>query len=183
MLKNQNHSVKFVALGGLDERGCNVYCVEVNKQIFVFEVGATLPFSDSLGINIVLPDFLYLKQNKNQIAGIFISKPSSEYVDGLSYLLKIAPKIPVYLSRLSHNIVSKKLYQAKVAKNAQHLIIVEAGQVFKVGGVEMEAFKTTSGIPDSFGFALYTKYGTVVYTGDYVFDQQKINGYTTDIQH
>ena len=184
MIKSENkNSIKFVALGGLDERGCNLYCLEINNEIIIFEIGVTLPFSNNLGVSIIIADFSYLQKNKNRIVGLFVSKPSTEYLDGLRYLLLTLPKIPIYVSHITQYIAIKKLYQAKLINAIGNLKIVKPRQTIKIGSIDAEFFATTTSIPGSLGIALYTKYGTVVYTGDFIFDQNRQYGYTSDLKH
>ncbi|WP_338988358.1 ribonuclease J [Spiroplasma endosymbiont of Dasysyrphus albostriatus] len=189
--------IKVFALGGLDERGKNLYVVEVNDKIFVFDAGIRLPEREILGIDIIIPDYTYLKENKHRIQGIFISKPSDDAFGALPYILKdfnkIKPeyKVPIFTSKLTDFMIKQKLERFRFI-NQNEIIIktIEPEQKVSFGNVVVKTFKTTTSIPGSLGFVLTVNNGeniklneTIVYTGDYIFDGEHRSDFTTDIQH
>lgn len=175
-------TIRVFALGGLDERGKNMYVVEVNRDIFIFDAGSKIPEREALGIDTVIPDFSYLKENASRIKGIFISKPSEESFGAISYLLKDL-KITVYASKLAIFLIKQKLHKFRVWYSENELIEINAKDTFSFNDNEIEVFNTTSCIPDSFGFALKTVDGAIVYTGDYIFDSEERNSFSTDLNH
>lgn len=189
--------IKVFALGGLDERGKNLYVVEVNDKIFVFDAGIRLPEREILGIDIIIPDYTYLKENKQRIQGIFISKPSDDAFGALPYVLKdfnkIKPeyKVPIFTSKLTDFMIKQKLERFRFINQNEILIkTIEPKQKVSFGDIVVKTFKTTTSIPGSLGFVLTVNNGennklneTIVYTGDYIFDGEHRNDFTTDIQH
>lgn len=189
--------IKVFALGGLDERGKNLYVVEVNDKIFVFDAGIRLPEREILGIDIIIPDYTYLKENKQRIEGIFISKPSDDVFGALPYILKdfnkIKPeyKVPIFTSKLTDFMIKQKLERFRFINQNEILIkTIEPEQKILFDNIVVKTFKTTTSIPGSLGFVLTVNngeknklYETIVYTGDYIFDGEHRNDFTTDIQH
>ncbi|WP_342264583.1 ribonuclease J [Spiroplasma endosymbiont of Clivina fossor] len=175
-------TIKVFALGGLDERGKNMYVVEVNHDIFIFDAGSKIPEREALGIDTVIPDFSYLKENVNRIKGLFISKPSEECFGAITYLLKDI-KISIYASKLTIFLIKQKLYKFKVWHSENELIEIKEKDMLSFGDNEIEVFNTTTCIPGSFGFALKTVDGTIVYTGDYIFDSEERSNFATDMAH
>lgn len=188
--------IKVFALGGLDERGKNLYIVEVNDKIFVFDAGIRLPEREILGIDIIIPDYTYLKENKKRIQGIFISKPSDDAFGALPYILKdfnkIKPeyKVPIFTSKLTDFMIKQKLERFRfISQNEIIIKTIEPKQKVSFANVTIETFKTTTSIPGSLGFVLTVNNGEnnvvkekIVYTGDYIFDGEHRNDFTTDIQ-
>ena len=189
--------IKVFALGGLDERGKNLYVVEVNEQIFVFDAGIRLPEREILGIDIIIPDYTYLKENKKRIKGIFISKPSDDAFGALPYMLKdfnkikTEYKVPIFASKLTDFMIRQKLKNFRFINNNEIVIkTIEPREKILFDDVMIETFKTTTSIPGSLGFVLtVTNPGNsqlqerIIYTGDYIFDGANRNDFTTDIQH
>lgn len=175
-------TIKVFALGGLDERGKNMYVVEVDNDIFIFDAGTKTPTREALGIDTVIPDFSYLKKNQNRIKGLFISKPSDDCFGAVAYLLKEV-NIPVYSSKLGIFLVKQKLDSLKTWYSENQLIEINAKDTILFNKNSIEVFNTTTCIPDSFGFSLKTVDGSIVYTGDYIFDSEKSTNFNTDMPH
>ncbi|WP_381415370.1 ribonuclease J [Spiroplasma endosymbiont of Anurida maritima] len=175
-------NIKFFALGGLDERGKNLYCLEVDNNIFLFDAGVKKPGKGILGIDVVVASYDYLKENKNRIKGIFISKAADFSSGGVSYLLKDLP-INVYASDLSIKAIEISLNLFKIKNKSNLLKQIKSKDVLDFGDVSVEVFSTTSNIPNSFGFAVKTKAGVIIYTGDYIFDAKADRGFEFDMQH
>ncbi|AGM24766.1 ribonuclease J [Spiroplasma chrysopicola] len=174
--------INFFALGGLDERGKNLYCVEVDQDIFIFDAGTKNPERGILGIDVVIPNFDYLKENKQRIKGIFISKPSDECSEAITYILKELP-LQVYGSDLTCSILNFHLQRFKVRGKEELFTPISAKQIIDFGQCQIEVFLTTTSMPNSFGFALHTPDGTIIYTGDYMFDAKADTNFSTDLQH
>ncbi len=168
-------NINIIALGGQDEIGTNLYSVEINNSIFVFDVGAAKPPKQILGVNYTLADFSYLKTNQNKIKGIFITKISEYSSGGLNYISNQI-NCPIYSSEFSIFILNKLL--SKKVK----LISIHEKEVLKFNNIRIEAFRTSSCFPYSLGFAIHSDIGSIIYTGDYMFNNNDDLFYT-DYKH
>lgn len=190
--------IKVFALGGLDERGKNLYVVEVNEKIFVFDAGIRLPEREILGIDIIIPDYTYLKENKQRIKGIFISKPADDAFGALPYILKdfnkdkSNHKVPIFASKLTDFMIRQKLERFRfINQNEICIKTIEPNEKINFDNITVETFKTTTSIPGSLGFVLTINnpeekkqlVERIVYTGDYIFDGEYRNDFATDIPH
>lgn len=193
--------IKFVALGGLDERGKNLYLIEINDNIFIFDVGLKFPEREMLGIDVIIPDFTYLKENKQRIKAIFISKPSDDNFGALPYLLRdltkdAKNKINIYSSDLTKFMIEQKLkYFRFINSNNIKLNIIKPNEriYFNDINVFIDSFNTTSSIPGSLGFAIHSRnkalkenernYAdeTIFYLADYIFDGKENNEFTMNL--
>ncbi len=181
MQANQCH---FLALGGLDENGNNLYCFELNNKIYLLEGGSGVSSDEFFGINVEIPDFTYLEKNRQKLQAIFVSKPSENFVEAVPYLLQKF-KIPVYTSYLGSLLIENALKRHKFGyKFKSYIRILKARQKIKLDeGLELEVFSTTTSMPDSYGFAFFTPLGSIIYTGSYIFDQKADPLYTTEMKH
>lgn len=159
--------VRIFALGGLDENGKNMYVVEINEAIFIIEAGLKYPDTDQLGVEFIIPDFSYLVENKDRIAGIFITHAHDDVVQALPYLLKQL-NVPVYTGNLTANIVHDMLKKEGVKNAKIHRMKRTSKQV--INGVKVRTFPMTHAFPDNFGLAFYTDQGYIVYTGEFIID-------------
>lgn len=175
--------IKAFALGGLDERGKNLFIIEVNDDIFIFDCGSKYPEREALGVDTVIADFTYIKQNKDRVKGIFITKAADDCIGGLPYLLKELNNLTIYASHLAGFMIIEKLKKFKVNFNLEKIKIINFKDIIKFGSNEVEVFQTTSSIPGSFGYALRTLDGTIIYTGDYIFDSEAQNQFGMDLEH
>lgn len=172
-------NVKIFALGGLDENGKNLYCVEVNNVIFVIEVGIMIPDTTLLGVEFIIPDFSYLIENKKRIGGIFITHGHDDVMRALPYLLKQI-NAPVYTGRFTSLLIEENLRKEKV-KNA-NIRVIERNSKLHIEGIEVRTFAMTHAVPDSFGIAINSSQGYIVYGGEFVFDYNVMNPiYSCDI--
>ncbi|WLR53205.1 ribonuclease J [Bacillus tianshenii] len=174
MKREIEQKVKVFALGGLGEFGKNMYVVEHGSDIFVIDGGMKFPEDEMLGIDIVIPDTTYLKENKHRIKGIFLTHGHEDHIGGLPYIL---PKldVPVYGTRLTLGLVIEQLKQANVTKRVK-LKQIDENSELKFDDVTISFFRTTHNIPDSVGICVETPQGSIVYTGDFKFDQTPIDG-------
>lgn len=193
--------IKFIALGGLDERGKNLYLIEINNNIFVFDVGLKFPEREMLGVDVIIPDFSYLRENRQRIKAIFISKPSDDNFGALPYLLKDLTKDPktkiiVYSSDLTKFMMEQKLkYFRLINGNNVEFKVVNINErvYFNDINVFVDAFSTTSSIPGSLGFAIHScnhplkvnqeNYAdeTIFYLSDYILVGNENNDFTTNM--
>lgn len=164
--------VRIFALGGLDENGKNMYIVEVNEAIFVIEAGLKFPDTEQLGVEFIIPDFTYLIENKDRIAGIFITHAHDDVVAALPYLLKQV-NAPVYTGALTANIIHDMLKKEGVKNVKIHRIKRSSKQMIK--GVRVCTFPMTHAYPDNFGVAIMSSQGAIVYTGEFIVDYDMLS--------
>lgn len=171
--------VKIIPLGGVRENAKNMYVVEVGNELFICDCGLKYPEGDLLGIDSVIPDFSYLRENAQRIVGVFLTHGHADAIGALPYFVSEF-NVPVFGSELT--IALAKLYCKGVAKakkfNDFHVIDDQTEIDFKNATVSF--FQTTHSIPESLGIAIKTDQGNVVYTGDFRFDQAAGTGYKTN---
>lgn len=171
--------VKIFALGGLDEDGKNMYCVEINQSIFVIESGMKYPDNERLGIEMVIPDFTYLVENANRVKGIFITHGHEDVMAALPNLLKQI-QVPVYATPLTAQILERKLKKESV--NNANIQRIQRNSTFQVAGQNIITFGVTQSIADAVGIAIETSNGYVVYTSEFIIDYDtKMEAFKTDI--
>jgi len=171
--------IKVFALGGLDENGKNLYIVEVNEKIFILDAGLKYPTEELLGVDAVIPDFAYLKENTSRIQGIFLSHGHEEHIGAIPQLLSLM-SVPVYGTRLTMSLVEDALSEHGMdIKKYKLYKIRETNELF-FGDIKVTFFKTTHSIPDSVAICVHTKAGVVVYTSDFTFDQSAKGRYQTN---
>lgn len=171
--------IKITALGGLNERGKNMYVVEVEKDIFVMDAGLKYPDDKMLGIDYIIPNYDYLKTNKKRIKGIFITHGHDEQMGALSDILSEMPDIPVYGTNFTIDLIKNELIEDKV--NATSLNVIEPHKTIKFRNVTIFPISLTHSIPGTVGYVINTKDGAIFYTGNFVFDQKMLGQYKTDI--
>jgi ribonuclease J len=177
--KKQNQSIKLAALGGVGEIGKNMYLVEVDKDIFVIDAGLMFPENEMLGIDIVIPDISYLVENKERVKAIFLTHGHEDHIGALSYVLR-QMEIPVYGTRLTLALASTLLKEQEYT-GPTNFIEINSDSVIDFESIEISFFRTNHNIPDSVGVCLHTSEGTIVYTGDFKFDQAASDLYKPEI--
>ena len=164
---NQNNSIKIFALGGLDEVGKNMYCIEIDNELIVIDSGIMFPDSN-YGVDYIIPDYTYLKENEDKIVGLFITHGHEDHIGGIPYLLKRVNIPKVYINGLAVSLVKNKLSEHN---NMQAKIMeFEDDSLYKFKNFDVSFFRTNHSIPDSFGIAIRTKLGYILHTGDFKFD-------------
>lgn len=159
--------VRIFALGGLDENGKNMYVIEVNEAIFIIEAGLKYPDTEQLGVEFVIPDFSYLIENKDRIKGIFITHAHDDVMAALPYLIKQI-QAPIYTGALTANILHDVFKKEGIKGVKIHRVKRTSRQV--IGGVKVRTFAMTHAFPDTFGIAISTDQGFIVYTGEFIVD-------------
>jgi len=171
--------VKIMPLGGVRENGKNMYIVDVNDSIYVLDCGLKYPENELLGIDIVIPDFSYLRENKDRIVGVFLTHGHADAIGALPYFLNEF-KVPVFGSEMTIELAKISCQSDPNVKGFDDFHVVDAQTEIDFGDVTVSFFKTTHSIPESMGIVLNTSSGSVVYTGDFKFDQTAAPGYQTD---
>lgn len=160
--------VRIFALGGLDEDGKNMYVVENNDDIFIMECGLKYPEGDQLGIEMIIPDFQYLKENCDKIKALFITHGHEDVMAALPNLLKELPSVPVYMAPLTAAVFERRMKKLNMTGIKVHRI--QRNAKFKIGKTEIRTFGTTQSIADGFGLAIRTADGYVVYSSEFIVD-------------
>jgi len=171
--------VRIIFLGGLGEIGRNCFCLEVDGRIIVVDCGIMFPDADMPGVDLVLPDFTYLRENADRVDGVVLTHGHEDHVGGLAYLLRDV-HVPLYGSALSLGFARKRIEEAGVLKNTE-LIPVKDGEVRTIGKVECEFVPVTHSVPHAFAVAYRTPAGTILHTGDFKLDLTPVDGRTTDL--
>lgn len=170
-----SEKIRIFALGGLDEDGKNMLCVEVDEQIYVIEAGIKFPDAkESLGIEFIIQDFTYLIENKDRVAGVIITHGHDDVMGALPYLLKQV-KTDVYTSALAAKVIQKKLRKEKITGIKIHA--VKRHDTKKIKGRKVVFFPVTHAYPGTFGVAIHTQQGYVVYSGEFIEDYNDLDDY------
>lgn len=177
--KSSSPTVKIAFLGGLNEIGKNITLFECCGDMFILDCGMAFPDGEMLGVDLVLPDFTYVKENISRIKGIVITHGHEDHIGSLPYLLKDC-NIPVYGTPLTMGLVGNKLKEHNLVSSAR-LNVVNAGDVVKMGCMDVELIHVNHSIPDSVGVAIHTPAGTLVHTGDFKIDCTPAAGTITDL--
>ncbi|WP_296954719.1 ribonuclease J [uncultured Dialister sp.] len=170
--------LQIIPLGGLGEIGKNMTVFRYGDEIIVIDAGMAFPEEDMLGIDIVIPDFSYLIENKDKIKAILITHGHEDHIGSLSYLLRDITA-PVYATRLTCGLIEGKLKEAHITNYDLH--VVKSGDEFKAGSFKFGFFHVCHSIPDSCGIYLRTPIGTIVHSGDFKFDHSPVDGELTDM--
>lgn len=170
--------IKIAFLGGLNEIGKNLTVFECNDDILILDCGMAFPDGDMLGVDLVIPDFTYLEQNKERVKGIVITHAHEDHIGGLPYLLSKV-NVPIYGTRLTVGLIENKLREHSLDKVNLH--IVEAGSTVKLGCFDIELIHVNHSIPDAVGVAIHSPAGTIVHTGDFKIDCTPMSGGMIDL--
>ena len=172
-------NIKLIALGGVRENGKNLYVAEVDDSIFVLDVGLKYPENEQLGVDYVVPNMDYLFENKERIAGVFLTHGHADAIGALPNLLADA-KVPVFGSELTIELAKLFVKNNDAVKKFNDFHVIDENTEIEFGKTVVSFFRTTHSIPESLGVVIKTRKGSIVYTGDFKFDQSASPSYATD---
>lgn len=174
------NGVKIIPLGGLEQIGMNITAYEYEDSIIVVDCGLAFPEEDMLGIDLVIPDVTYLKDNIEKVKGFVITHAHEDHIGALPYILPQV-NVPIYATKLTMGIIENKLKEHNLMKSTKRKVI-KHGQSINLGCFRIEFIRTNHSIVDSAAFAIYTPVGTIVHTGDFKVDYTPVFGDTFDLQ-
>ncbi len=171
--------IKIFALGGLNEIGKNMYCVDVDSDLFIFDAGLKYAGDNMLGVDYIIPNYDYLKENKDRIKGLFLTHGHDEQMGAVPDIMIDLPDIPIYATTFTLEIVKRELDEEKMTYNNLHEI--KAHHKIDFGACSIFPINVTHSVPDAVGYALYTPDGVIFYTGNYIFDPTMMSHYKMDV--
>ena len=175
MKKENNGKLRIIPLGGLEKIGMNITVFEYEDSIIVVDCGLAFPENDMLGIDLVIPDITYLKDNIQKVKGFVITHGHEDHIGALSYVLRI------YATKLTMGIIEKKLTEHNLLRSTRRKV-VKHGQSINLGQFRIEFIKTNHSIQDAAALAIYSPAGIVVHTGDFKVDYTPVFGDAIDLQ-
>ncbi len=167
-MNDKPNKTKILVLGGLGEVGKNMYAIECGDEIIAIDAGINFPEGESLGIDYVLPDFTYLKENEEKIKALIITHGHEDHIGGIPFLLQSVSIPKIYAPNQAKELIALKLEDRNIRYDG--LVAYTDQDILKFKNMQVEFFRTTHSIPDSHGIAITTKDGTIVTTGDFKFD-------------
>ncbi|HZA79118.1 MAG TPA: ribonuclease J [Acidimicrobiales bacterium] len=171
--------VRITFLGGLGEIGRNCACIEVQGRILLLDVGLMFPELDMLGVDLVLPDFTYLRANADRVDGAIITHGHEDHMGGLSYLLR-EMSFPIYGSELTLGLARNRIEEAGLLERTE-LVPVFDGERRRIGPCDVEFIPVTHSVPHGFATAFHTPQGTILHSGDFKLDLTPVDGRLTDL--
>ena len=171
--------VRIIPLGGLNEIGKNFTVIECSNDMFIIDCGLAFPDSEMLGVDIVIPDFSYVEQNKDKLRGIVLTHGHEDHIGGLPYFLKKV-NVPVYGTKLTLGLVEGKLKEHGLLGDVK-LNVVTPRQTVRLGCMAVEFIRVNHSIPDAVGMAVHTPAGVIIHTGDFKVDYTPIEGGIIDL--
>ena len=167
-MKNEEFTTSVFALGGLGEVGKNMYVIKNEKEIIIIDAGVMFPENELLGIDYVIQDITFLKENEDKIVGLIITHGHEDHIGGIPFLLT-SVKIPkIYTPKIANDLILKKLADRNISGDMLEIIDENSKLQFKTMSIEF--IRTSHSIPDSYGIVIHTPNGTIVETGDFKFD-------------
>jgi len=179
MAKTKKQNLKVIPLGGIGEVGKNITVVEYEDDIIIVDCGLGFPDDDMLGVDLVIPDVTYLKNNAEKVRGIILTHGHEDHIGALPYILREL-NVPVYGTKLTLGILENKLMEHHLEKVVE-LNCISAGDTVKLGCFSAEAIRVNHSIADSVAYAVTTPVGVVVFSGDFKIDLTPIEGEMIDL--
>lgn len=178
--EKQNNKLKIIPLGGLEQIGMNITAFEYEDSIIVVDCGLSFPEDDMFGIDLVIPDVTYLKDNLDKVKGFFITHGHEDHIGALPYILREV-NVPIYATKLTMGIIDHKLEEHDLLRKVKKKI-VKYGQHINAGCFRVEFIRTNHSIQDAAALAIYSPAGIVVHTGDFKVDYTPVFGDAIDLQ-
>ncbi len=178
--QNNTQKLKIIPLGGLEQIGMNITAFEYDDSIIVVDCGLAFPEDDMLGIDLVIPDITYLKENIDRVKGFFITHGHEDHIGALPYVLREI-NVPIYATKLTIGIIEHKLEEHDMLNSTKRKV-VKYGQHINLGCFRVEFIKTNHSIQDAAALAIYSPAGIVVHTGDFKVDYTPVFGDAIDLQ-
>ncbi len=176
----ETKGVKIIPLGGLEQIGMNITAFEYEDSIIVVDCGLSFPEDDMLGIDLVIPDVTYLKENISKVKGFVITHGHEDHIGSLPYILRDI-NVPIYATKLTVGIIENKLKEHNLLKTTKRKVI-KYGQSINLGCFRIEFIRSNHSIADSAALAIFTPAGILVHTGDFKVDYTPVFGSTIDLQ-
>lgn len=180
MKNSKNTKLKIIPLGGLEQIGMNITAIEYQDSIIVIDCGLSFPEDDMLGIDLVIPDVTYLKENEEKVKGFVVTHGHEDHIGAFPYILKEL-NAPIYATKLTIGIIDNKLKEANLFKTVKRKVI-KHGQSINLGCFRIEFIKTNHSIVDASALAIYSPAGIIVHTGDFKVDYTPVFGDAIDLQ-
>ncbi|MEE1491494.1 MAG: ribonuclease J, partial [Massilioclostridium sp.] len=171
--------VRIIPIGGLNEIGKNMTCIECGQDMFIIDCGMAFPDPDMLGVDLVLPDYTYVEKNIDRLRGIVITHGHEDHIGGVPFFLKRF-NVPIYGTRLAIGLIEGKLKEHGLLGRAK-LNVVAPKQMIKMGCMAVEMIHVNHSIPDAVGLAVHTPAGVLVHTGDFKIDYSPVEGSMIDL--
>ena len=167
-------------MGGLEQIGMNITAIEYDDSIVVVDCGLSFPEEDMLGIDLVIPDVTYLKENLNKVKGFVITHGHEDHIGAIPYVLKDV-NVPIYATKLTMGLIESKLKEHNMLKSVKRKV-VKYGQSVTLGDFRVEFIRTNHSIADAAALAIYSPAGIIVHTGDFKVDYTPVYGDPIDLQ-
>ena len=180
MKKNSDSKLKIIPLGGLEQIGMNITAFECDDSIIVVDCGLSFPEDDMLGIDLVIPDITYLKENIDKVKGFVITHGHEDHIGALPYVMKEI-NVPIYATKLTVGLIENKFKEHNLLRTTKRKVI-KFGQSINLGCFRIEFIKTNHSIQDAAALAIYSPAGIVVHTGDFKVDYTPVFGDAIDLQ-
>ena len=178
-MSTSSNTLRVIPLGGLGNIGRNMMLYEINNQSIAVDCGLMFPEDEHLGVDIIIPDFSYLRNTKTQLKALFLTHGHEDHIGAASYLLREF-NIPVFCTKLTRGLLQVKLQEQHLANDVNVQILDPGGDV-DIGNFNVEFFQVSHSIPDSAGVIIRTDAGTIIHTGDFKIDHTPIMGQHTDL--
>lgn len=162
--------INFIAIGGVQENGKNLYAIEIDERIFVLDCGLKYPTSELYGVDVIVNDLTYLTDNIDRVCALFLTNAHEDHIGGVVHLLKIK-KIKVYASKFTLDVLKDQLADDEFKPGADELEVVTPKTALHFGNITVRFFELSYNIPESYGVAIKTDDGYIIYTSNFNFDQ------------